>query len=86
MADRVKTCGILWSVKVFFGLLEKRRPNKPCLWKVNLFLYFEIVWYCKNVNLSRKIAAKNSGCFLAYFFVADTKIVFGCDFLAPLIP
>ena len=26
-----KTCGILWSVRVFFGLSEKRRPNKYCL-------------------------------------------------------
>ena len=26
-----KTCDILWSAGVFFGLTEKRRPNKYCL-------------------------------------------------------
>ena len=34
-----KTCGILWSVWVFFELPEKRRPDEYCLWEVNLFFY-----------------------------------------------
>ena len=28
-----------WSVWVFFGLPEKRRPSKYYLWEVNLFFY-----------------------------------------------
>ena len=28
-----------WSIWVFFGLPENRRPNKYCSWVVNLFFY-----------------------------------------------
>ena len=35
----------------------------------------------EDVNLTRKVAVQNNGC----VFVADTKIIFRYDFLAPLM-
>ena len=31
-----KACSIIpWSVRIFFVFLEKKRPNKYCLWEEN---------------------------------------------------
>ena len=50
------------------GLPEKRRPNKYCLWEVNLFFCILIViLICQSVDLSRKIAVQNAGRIFAYF-------------------
>ena len=39
-SDRVKkTWSELWSVRVFFAFIEKRRPNKCCLWEKDLISY-----------------------------------------------
>ena len=80
-----KTCIILRSVWVFFGFPENRRPNRYYLWEVNLFSYIQIVsLMCLSVNLSWNIADKMLVVFLR-IFVADTKMIFGYNFLAPSI-
>ena len=37
-----KTCSILWSIWVFFALLEKIKSYKYCLWEINLIFYVQI--------------------------------------------
>ena len=36
---KYKTCSMLWSLWVFLGFPENRRPNIYCLWEVNLVFY-----------------------------------------------
>ena len=63
-----KTCGILWSVRVFFTFLEVRRLNKYFLWEANLVFYtqiFGLIW--QSVNLSWKTAVWRVGCVFIYF-------------------
>ena len=38
---------------------------------------------CQNLNLSWKIAVQNVGC-ISIYFVADTKLIYGYNFVAPL--
>ena len=56
-----KTWNVLWSVWVFFAFLKKRRPNKYCLWEVNLIKFnsymqiFSLI--CQSVNLDRSYSS-----------------------------
>ena len=49
---------------------ETTKPNKYCLWEVNLISYIKIFSFInQSVNLVRKIAAAyDVGCVFAYFF------------------
>lgn len=58
-----------WSIWTLFSFLEKRIPNKYCLWEANLvicFLEFRLMW--QSVNLFRKISVYNVGCVITYFW------------------
>ena len=49
-----KVYSILWSVWDFFAFLEKKRPNRYCLWEENLVYKFCIQisgLMCQNVKL-----------------------------------
>ena len=73
-----KACSIIWSTWVFFAFLEKRRPNKYCLWKLSLVFHIKRL-SCQSVHLL---------CVLVVFppiFVVDTKVIYGDGFVAPLI-
>ena len=67
--------GQLKKVKVYFGLyeffftfIEKKRPNKYCLCKVNLISYMQVfILMDQDVNLALKIAVQNVGFIFAYF-------------------
>ena len=79
-----KTSGSLWSVRVFFTFLEKRRLNKYCLWEANLVFYMNIFAL---IRLSAKFIKQQFKILvvLSPTFVADTKIIFAYNFIAPLI-
>ena len=68
-SDRVKKLVVYFGLyESSLGLPEKRRPNKYCLWEVNLFFCILIViLICQSVDLSRKIAVQNAGRIFAYF-------------------
>ena len=79
-----KTCGIPWSVWVFFAFLEVRRLNKYCLWEANLVFYRNILVWCDKVKICCEKKNIKMLVVLSPIFVADTKIMFGCNFVAPL--
>ena len=81
--ERVKHLWYTWIAWAFLRFPEKIRPNEYCLWEVNSSFYMKIVSLCQSVNSSWKIVVQNTGCVFTYF-VADTKIAFGCKFAAPL--
>ena len=55
-AKQIKS-SILWSATLLFAFLEKKKPNKYCLWEVNLNIYMKIfrLMY-QSVKLSWKLA------------------------------
>ena len=74
---------MLCSVWVFFGILARRKPNKYCLWEARFFstfFYFLVSLVCHSVKFIMKIAVQNADC----VFVAYTKIIEGCNFVALL--
>ena len=78
------TCGILWSVRVFFTFLEVRRFNKYCLWEANLVFYmqlFSLMW--QNVDLLWKNSSLKCW-FYFRLFLWQTKNNFVYNFIAPL--
>ena len=80
-----KTRGIRSSVWVFFAFLEVRRGMKYCLRGKFSFLNVDI-WF--DVTKCKFIAKNSSFELLVVFpsiFVADTKITFFYNFVAPLI-
>ena len=68
-SDRVKKLVVYFGLhESSLGLPEKGRPNKYCLWEMNLFFCILIViLICQSVDLSWKIAAQNAGRIFAYF-------------------
>ena len=64
---RTRKCSIPWSVCLFI-FLEKRRPHKYSLCKINLVFYMWILsLICQRINLFRKIEIYNLGYVFAYF-------------------
>ena len=80
-----KMCGIFWSVWVFFAFLRVRRLSKYCLWEENLVFYICIylVW-CDKLRIYREKQHFKILFVLWPIFVADMKIFFGYNFVAPL--
>ena len=68
-SDRVKKLVVYFGLhESSLGLPEKGRPNKYCLWEMNLFFCILIViLICQSVDLSWKIAPQNAGRIFAYF-------------------
>ena len=55
-----KVYSILWSARVFFAFLEKRRPNRYWLWEENLVFHMQIfILMCQSIHLFSKIAVQN---------------------------
>ena len=76
-----KVWTILWSAWFFFVFIEKRGPNRYCLWEENLvFLMkiFSLIYQSVNLFL------KNSSLVCWSCFRVDTKIICGDNFVASL--
>ena len=67
--ERIRNCNILWSVRVFFTFLEKKIASKYSLQEVYISLEKQQFRLLVTFSL---------------IFVADTKIIFGYSFAAPL--
>ena len=63
---------------------RERRLNKYYLWEESLVFYMKIfTLISQSVHLIRKIAVQ-SVCSVFAFFLANTKIIFGCNFKTSL--
>ena len=64
-----KSWSVLWSVWVFFALIEQKQSNKYYLREVNLMSHRKIfILMCPSLNLVWKIAVWNIGYVFAYFY------------------
>ena len=79
-----KTCGILWSVRVFFSLQQVRRQNKYYLRGKFNFLYVGIEFDMTKCKFITRNDSFKMLVLLLCIFVEGT-IVFVCNFVASLI-
>ena len=85
-SDKVKnTCGMLWSVRVFFSIPRGKKTKEILLVRGKLSFLYVDVWF--DLTECKFIKKNSSFKMLVVFspiFVVDIKITFVYNFVAPL--